>query len=57
MPTIDESIALLFKDLTSPETKVVFDTASRAVDDPYRDERVVMDRYDPLPPTAGLVGR
>lgn len=27
---IDDNIALLFKDLTSPETKVVFETASRA---------------------------
>jgi hypothetical protein len=34
---------------------MIFDTVSRAVDDPYRDERVVMDRYDPLPPRGGML--
>jgi para-nitrobenzyl esterase len=38
-------------------TTMLFDTVSHAVDDPYRDERVVMEHYEPMAPGLWSLGR
>jgi para-nitrobenzyl esterase len=38
-------------------TTMLFDSSSRAVDDPYQDERVMMERYEPQPLVPGWLTR